>query len=285
MRALKLMVCATLFAAVPAFAGNCRWEAAPTAINFGNYSVFGTTNSAATSSFTVRCTPNTTGVVTLSRGGSGSYAQRQMANGANRANYNLFTQANGGAIWGDGTGGSTTYLLINGTPQDKVFTEFIYGIAPFGQNLAVGTYTDTVVATLSWDNGAGSRPPISITISMTVIEECRVDAFTLGFGNYSPFSGAALNQSTQLRVYCTIGTFVSSVVLNNGSFPLGPQRRMMEPGGVFLNYDVSMPVTSGTSTSTLLPVAGGFTINGTVAAGQDAAVANYTDTLVATVNY
>ena len=272
--------------AVPAFAGNCRWDAAPTAINFGNYSVFGTTDAVGTSAFTIRCTPNTTGVVVLSTGGSGTYLpNRQMALGADRANYNLYANANGTSIWGNGFGGSTTYLLINGTAQDKVFSEFIYGIAPDGQDLAVGMYTDTVTATLSWDNGAGSRPPIGITVTMNVIEECRVDAFTLNFGNYNPFSATAINQSADLKVYCTRGTFVSSVVLNTGSFPLGGQRRMMEPGGVFLSYNASMPVTSGTSTSTILPVAGGFAINGTVPAGQDAAVGNYTDTLVATVNY
>ena len=119
---------------------------------------------------------------------------------------------------------------------------------------------------------------------MTVNPECRVDAFNLDFGTYNPFSVAAINQSSLLRVYCT-RTTVANIVLNNGSFPLGLQKRMREGGGTFLNYNASLPVTSGTSTSILVPVAAGFNVNGTVPATQDAVVSNYLDTLVATVNY
>lgn len=287
MRALKLLRLAApmvVFLVAPLYGGNCRWDAAPTAMAFGTYSVFGTTNLASTSQFTVRCNPNTSGQVTLTTGGSGTFTPRSMASGGNTANYNLYLDPAGVMIWGDNSGGTISYQIFNGTPGDKTFTDFIYGIVPFGQDLAPGTYTDTVFATLSWNNNQGSRPPVAIAISMTVNPECRVDAFNLNFGSYNPFSVTAINQSSLLRVYCT-RTTVANVVLNNGSFPLGVQKRMREGGGTFLNYDAILPVTSGTSTSSLVPVAAGFSVNGTVPASQDAVVANYLDTLVATINY
>jgi spore coat protein U-like protein len=288
MRALKLLRLAApmlVFLAAPLYGGNCRWDSAPTAVAFAPYSVFGTVDLATTSTFDIRCNPNTSGRVTLSTGGAGTYLPRKMASGGNNANYNLFLDAGGVTIWGDNSGGSISYDIYNGTPGDKTFTDFIYGIVPFGQDLAAGTYTDTVFATLSWNNNAGSRPPVAISVSMTVTSDCRVDTFDLNFGNYNPLAGTPINQSSLLRAYCTKGTAVISVVLNNGSFPLGAQRRMREGGGTFLNYNASLPVTSGTSTSALVPVAAGFTVNGTVPGSQDAVVASYIDTLVATVNY
>jgi spore coat protein U-like protein len=286
MRALKLLRLAApmVLVVAPLYGGNCRWEAAPTAIAFGTYSVFGTVNLASTSQFTVRCNPNTSGRLTLSTGGSGTFTPRQMASGGNTGDYNLYLDPAGTTIWGDNSGGSISYDVFNGTPGDKLFTDFIYGIVPFGQDLAPGNYADTVFATLSWNNGQGSRPPVAISVSMTVIPECRIDTFSLNFGTYDPFSAMAMSQSALLRVYCT-RTTAASVVLNTGNFPLGPQRRMMEPGGTFLNYDAALALSSGTSTSSLVPVAGGFSVDGTVPASQDATVGSYLDTLVATVNY
>ena len=287
MRALKLLRLAVpmvVFLVAPLYGGNCRWITEPAAMAFGTYSVFGTLNVASTSMYDLRCNPNTSGRVTLSTGGAGTFTPRTMASGGNTADYNLYLDAAGVTIWGDNSGGSVSYDVYNGTPGDKTFTDFIYGIVPFGQDLAPGTYTDTVFATLSWNGGAGSRPPVAVAISMTVNPECRVDVFNLNFGSYNPFSVTAINQSSLLAVYCT-RTTVANVVLNNGSFPLGPQKRMREGGGTFLSYNASLPVTSGTSTSSLVPVAAGFNVNGTVPASQDAVVANYLDTLVATVNY
>ena len=61
-----------------------------------------------------------------------------MASGGNTANYNLYLDPAGVTIWGDNSGGTVAYQVFNGTPGDKVFTDFIYGIVPFGQDLAPG---------------------------------------------------------------------------------------------------------------------------------------------------
>lgn len=165
----------------------------------------------------------------------------------------------------------------------------IYGIMPAGLDIAAGNYADTIFATLSYSNNVGgpftSQAPVSITVSVTVIAECRVDAFNLDFSNYNPFTVSALAQSTLLKVYCTKNSSPTSVALNSGSFPLGAQKRMMSSAGVFLNYNAVLGSTSGSSTSSLVPIHGGFALNGTVPAQQDVDVGSYLDTLIATVNY
>jgi len=284
MRSLKFVAWSVAALAASPLWGSCQWDTLPTPISFGSYSVFVTTSTPATSMFTITCTKDESGRITLSRGSAPNYTPRMMFNGGNSANYNLFLDPAGTMIWGDNSGGTVVYVANNPTKQAMTFTGTIHGIVPAAQDLVPGTYADTVFATLSWTQPpAGSLPPVAISVTMTVIAECRVDAFSLDFGTYDPFSGAAVNQSAPLKVYCTRNTS-ANVVLNSGSFPLGPQRRMMSAGGAFLSYNATLPLSSGTSTSSIVPV-GGFTVSGIVPAAQDASVGNYADTLVATVNY
>ncbi len=292
MRALKTTLASLLFiiAATPLFGGNCQWQVQPTALAFGAYSVFGTTNLATATNFAFRCTPNQYARLMLSQGSSGVFVpSRIMTNGGNTATYNIYLDAGGTQIWGDGSGGGVSYDVYNSTPQNKDFTDNMYGIVPAGQDLAAGTYSDRVFAVLGYSNNpAGpftNLPPVAVAVSMTVPPECRVDAFNLDFGTYNPFAAAALAQSTLLKVYCTKVSAPTSIVLGLGSYPLGGQRRMMSPGGNFLAYDAALGSTAGTSTSSLVPINGGFAVNGSIPAQQDVAVGSYTDTLVATVNY
>ena len=212
-----------------------------------------------------------------------------MLSGANIANYNVFLDAGGTQIFGDTTSGTVSYSVYNSQPQNQDFSGNMYGIMPALQDLAAGTYTDTIFATLQFStNSTGpwnSIAAVSITVSATVVNECRVDAFNLDFGNYNPFNVGAVNQSTLLKVYCTKGGAPASVTLNNGSFPVGVQKRMMSAAGAFLNYTAALGSTSGSSTSSLVPINAGFALNGTLAAQQDVATGLYQDTLVASVNY
>jgi spore coat protein U domain-containing protein, fimbrial subunit CupE1/2/3/6 len=291
MRALKrsLILFALMSPDPSLFAGNCQWLTQPTAVNFGTYSVFSGSTLTTTASFSFRCTPNQYARLMLSQGNSGVYQpSRQMRSGANPAGYNIYLDAGATQIWGDASGGSVSYDVYNSSPQNKDFNDSMYGIAPPGGDMAAGTYTDTVIAVLSYSNNPGgpynNLPGVAITVQMIVAAECRVDSFNLDFGTYNPFAVGAINQSSLLKVYCTKNSAPTSVVLNNGNNPLGTQKRMSS-GANFLNYTASLGSTSGTSTSSLVPITGGFTINGSVPAQQDVAVGGYTDTLVATINY
>jgi spore coat protein U-like protein len=291
MRALKLFVVSivVLSFAVPAFAGNCFWNTTPSAIAFGTYSVFNASDTATTTNFSFRCTPNQYARLLLSTGSSGVFLpNRTMLNGAVVAKYNVFLDAGGSQIWGDTTGG-VTYDVYNSTPSNKDFIDNMYGIMPNSQDLPAGTYTDTLFATLQYSNNPtgpwNSLAAVSVTVSATVLAECRVDSFNIDFGNYNPFTVAAVNQSTLFKVYCTKNSAPTSVTLNSGSFPLGAQKRMMSGAGAFLNYTAALGSTAGSSTSSLVPINAGFALNGVLAAQQDVATGLYQDTLVASVNY
>jgi spore coat protein U-like protein len=228
-----------------------------------------------------------TAQVMLSRGSGSSFTPRSMGGGGNTGAYNLYLDPAGTTIWGDNSGGSISYDVYNSTPSDRRFTDFIYGIAPAWQDLAPGTYTDTIFATLSWANNGGStgsEPPVAFSVTMTVNPECRVDAFALDFGTYNPFSSSAVIRSALLKVYCT-RTTVANILLSAGTYPLGSQRRMSDSAGSFLDYDAALLASSGTSTSSIVPVSGGFGIDGSLPAAQDVPSGTYRDTLVATVNY
>ncbi len=292
MRSLKRVIISLALAipVAPAFGANCQWITTPSTVALGNYSVFATTATATTTQFDFRCTPNQYARLLLSTGGAGVFVpSRLMKNGSNTAQYNIYLDAGGTQIWGDRTGGSVTYDVYNSTPSNKDFIDNMYGIAPAGQDLATGNYADTVFATLQYSNNAtgpwNSLPAVTINVTMTVINECRVDSFNLNFGTYLPLSTTPLTQSTLLKVYCTKGGAPLSVVFNNGSYALGTQPRMLGSTGDFLSYNPALGSTAGTSTSSLVPINGGFTLSGSIPARQNVSVGSYTDTLVASVNY
>ena len=63
--------------------------------------------------------------------------------------YNLFLNAAFTQIWGDGTGGTSTYFLHN-PPNKKDVPVTVFSRIPAGQDVAVGGYGDTVVVTLEY---------------------------------------------------------------------------------------------------------------------------------------
>jgi spore coat protein U-like protein len=285
-----------LASAVRVEAGNCTWLVVPPNVDFGNYSVFSPTPLEINTSFQVRCTPHTTATVTLTRGTSStSYDPRTMGNGSELLSYNLYNDSSMTSIWGDGTGGSTEYWLFNATPREKVFDESMYARVFPGPDVSAGLYTDTITATLTWDgNSTDTR---TFTVTVNILSECLVETFNVAFGTYDPVAahlGTPLDATGQVRVYCTKGT-TGMVSLSSGTNFAGGSRRM-RGGADFLLYDIfrdssyagtwnSVNMNSGVSSSRLIPLAGGFTAFGRIPAAQNVAIGDYTDTVVATVNY
>ena len=76
-----------------------------------------------------------------------------MLSGTNKLNYNLFYDAAYTQIRGDGTGGSTTggasFTLTKADPTQST-TSTIYGRIPSGQDVAAGSYTDTIIVTVTY---------------------------------------------------------------------------------------------------------------------------------------
>jgi len=120
------------------------------AVSFGVIDPAQAAATDATGTVTVTCT----GLslipydVALSAGG-GAYAQRTMSSGASTLNYNLYTSPTYNTVWGDGSGGTSRVsgsitLLVNPGVHP------VYARVPGNQNVAPGTYTDSITVTVTY---------------------------------------------------------------------------------------------------------------------------------------
>jgi spore coat protein U-like protein len=118
-------------------------------VSFGGYDIFATQpNNNGVGSLTIDCkgSGNDTFEVTLSTGQSHSYTQRMMRSGSNWLYYNLYTSADRSVVWGDGHGSSQLMTVRKNKPT----TLSVFGQIPAGQDAAIGTYTDPIVATVTF---------------------------------------------------------------------------------------------------------------------------------------
>lgn len=283
-----------------ASAGNCKFQSFPTGgVAFGLYSPFDAAPKDANSvTFQIFCTPNSTGRLELTTGGSGTFAPRRMSSGGNTLNYNLYTDASRAVVWDDADSGATV-LLFQADSSSKTFDVAIYGRISAGQDAAAGAYTDSVNAMLYQGNTL-EESYSNIPITASVENQCTVDSFSLNFGSYDPVSAnatAPLDAATSIVAYCTKGTS-ATISLSPGLNYSGGSRRMSGPVGAFMRYNIftntarttewnTVNTVARTSTSKTIPLGGvgGVPGYGRVPAGQDVRAGNYTDTVVATVNY
>lgn len=131
----------------------CSIDAQP--MSFGNYNPLSGSNVDAAGDVSVTCGALVAGVsisyvITLSPGTSGNQLARTMSSGGNTLSYNLYTNNTRTTVWGDGSGGtgtrSNSYLLTLILPRTDHFA--VYGRIPGGQNAHIGSYSDTIVATV-----------------------------------------------------------------------------------------------------------------------------------------
>jgi spore coat protein U-like protein len=145
-------LCVLLLFACPAGEARALCNVSATGINFGPYDVFVAAPLDSTGSVTVSCTYFLPRNVTVSIGASstsGGFRPRRMRglSGSDQLDYNLFTTASRSTIWGNGTAGTSTVLLSN-VRRNQPRTATIYGRIPAGQDIQVGSYTDTVTVTI-----------------------------------------------------------------------------------------------------------------------------------------
>jgi len=131
---------------------NCDLSATP--LSFGSASLL-TSNLDAAATLTVQCTNTTPYSIGLDSGANASGSQRRMLNGAsNYISYNLYTDAARSAAWSTTnsasscTNGAGTCVLGTGTGSNQNVT--VYGRVPPQVAPAVGTYSDTVIATITF---------------------------------------------------------------------------------------------------------------------------------------
>lgn len=120
---------------------------APATLAFGNYDPSATSATTASTSIIVTCTGAATGQVGLDQGANGtSVTARQMANGTQKLNYNLYQDSGRTTNWGNTTG-TTVAFSTTGLGSD---TLTVYGSIPAGQAPNAGAYTDTVNITVTY---------------------------------------------------------------------------------------------------------------------------------------
>jgi spore coat protein U-like protein len=128
----------------------CTIETTPVA--FGDYDHNASSGLPASGSVTETCTNGTAATITLGEGLHAKLASvpgvplRQMASGANNMSYFLYQDAGLGTLWGNT---SATGVSQAGTGNAGT-TLTVYGVITAGQNVPVGLYADTVVATVTF---------------------------------------------------------------------------------------------------------------------------------------
>jgi spore coat protein U-like protein len=110
---------------------------------------------AANTTVSVRCTRNTGFSVALNGGSTtgGTISQRLLTNGTDTLQYNLFTTAAFGTIFGDSTTGSPVAGTGNGVGVAQAVAVTVYGQLPdsaANQSVPAGAYTDTVGVTVTY---------------------------------------------------------------------------------------------------------------------------------------
>lgn len=122
-------------------------------VSFGAYDVFVSAPLDSMGAVTVACdqAPPVDVIIAIGPSGtSGGFIPRQMrsASSPDRLNYNLFVNAGRSTVWGDGAPGTSTVFLKNVTKNRPRVTT-IYGRIPAGQDVSVGSYSDSLTVTIT----------------------------------------------------------------------------------------------------------------------------------------
>jgi spore coat protein U-like protein len=141
----------TTFAVTETVQATC--SATATTLAFSAYTPGGGAK-ANNSTISVKCTKNTPYTIALNGGTTtgGTIAQRLMASGANTLQYNLFTTAAFGQIFGDGSGTSTT-VAGTGAGVATANSVTVFGQLPdsaANQAAVPGSYSDTITVTVTY---------------------------------------------------------------------------------------------------------------------------------------
>ncbi|MDB5580994.1 MAG: spore Coat Protein domain protein [Bradyrhizobium sp.] len=131
-----------LATAYPAEAATC--SISPQGPSFGSYDTLSPSAVESVGNISVACDATTSFTIALDTG-IGSFAQRTMAGNAVPLRYNLYVDATRLIVWGDGSGSTGT---VSSTATGGNFA--VYGRIPAGQNVTAGSYSDTIVVTISY---------------------------------------------------------------------------------------------------------------------------------------
>lgn len=146
--ATLLLSLAVALTTARADAGSCSFTSV-VGVGFGTYNVFSVAPLDSTGSVTYVCTGVVSVSIELGKGGASSFFPRRMLGPNGPLTYNLYTSAAHTVVWGDGTGGTSTYTLPS-PPDGSGVTVTIYGEISARQNVHEGVYADTIAVTMNF---------------------------------------------------------------------------------------------------------------------------------------
>jgi len=120
-------------------------------VAFGAYDPVGTNASAnlnGTGTVTVACTKGASASVDLGNGGSFLASSRRMSSGTDFLSYALYKDSAQQQPWGSGVTGGTTASYVAANKNSASLT--VYGAVGSGQDVSVGSYSDSIVATINY---------------------------------------------------------------------------------------------------------------------------------------
>jgi spore coat protein U-like protein len=156
----------------------------------------------------------------------------------------------------------------------------------------------TVVSFAAESRLSGQSASASLAVSASVSKNCTISTAPVNFGAYDPVAAnatAPLDGTGTVTISCTKGA-PAKVGLSLGNNGQGTTRRMSGGTAAYLAYelykDTGRATVWGNTSDTALDIPAApdrnpraFTVYGRVAGAQDATVGNYTDTVLATVNF
>ena len=177
----------------------------------------------------------------------------QAAYNSNRMWYSNFTTGNCGTFWtGATTIGGTITFSSKTDYATRTNTQPFWGCILNQQNVAAGTYSDTVTMTPS--TGSAATFPVSIVTPSSCTLSSPPSNMTF---NYVAFRSTAASATSNFSATCTNLLPYSMTLDASSSVLLG------------LAYTLSLSASSSVGTG----VAQAYTVNGTMAAGQSGACA------------
>ncbi|MEO6984443.1 MAG: spore coat U domain-containing protein [Paralcaligenes sp.] len=248
--------------------------------------------------------------------GGGGYDPRQLANGSNKLNYQIYQDAARTQIWGDRSSAYMPVILkVNVGKKATVAGQMpLYGLIAGGQSTAfAGNYSSafssgnteivwnsTKKNTIIVPNDCNKATPsgsFDFAVAATVDSRCYATTSTLDFGSVSSLATGQVTGQATINLQCTNGT-TYKVGLDNGQNSTGGTNRSMANAvtGTLVRYDLYQDAArsvrwgntngvdtlngqSGTGVSTPITVYGQAYPNATATAGD------YSDTIAIAVYF
>ncbi|WP_112196971.1 spore coat U domain-containing protein [Pseudomonas sp. LG1E9] len=147
-----------------------------------------------------------------------------------------------------GAGGIAQVLGLIAGPGAKTVPLYLSSIT--GSNVAAGLYTETLNIAWNWNYCSGiglggiclgrdiGNAVATLTVSMTVTNDCQITAPNISFGSAPVVSGFTAVTGQTINIACTKGS-AYTVGLSDGQNPLSVGgRRRMNSGSNYLAYDI-----------------------------------------------